>query len=269
MARFTEDKLELFITGFLILSLAFLAINFNPQIATILIIFIVFSIFIFFVLPARITHNSNPKNTLTSLGWGIGGVVAIILIGFFLTTAFQGFLNVTAEPTLASIRNSGFSSLGVEEVIVTDRIGNFAVGAKSQPIFSQSAILTIFTFGILIAAVETRMLGRAMEWLSVIFKVNLDGSPIKIFGIAILPNIKVLAIFFLLSGLFVWYHADAKGVTNNVALMLTFVFAFISLEIIRRTKELEAATYLHMFNNLLYIIPAVQGRLIQAQAIGG
>ncbi len=258
MARFTEDKLELFITGFLILSLAFLAINFNPQIATILIIFIVFSGFMYIYLPARITHNSNPKNTLTSIGWGVGGVVVIVLVGFFLTTAFQGFLNVTAEPTLASIRNSGFSSLAVEEVIVAEKIGNFAVGTKSQPIFSQSAILTIFTFGILIAAVETRMLGRAMEWLSVIFSVNLDK-----------PNIKIYAIFFLLSSLFVWYHADAKGVINNVALMLTFVFAFISLEMIRRTKELEAATYLHMFNNLWYIIPAVQGRLIQAQTIGG
>ncbi len=237
MAR---DKTELFITGFLILSVAFLAINYDITISSILGLMILFSVWAFFAIPARITHNSKPNNTFTAVGWGVGGVVVIILIGFFLTTAFQGFLNVTAEPTIASVINSGFSSLGTDKIIPQ----------SSQPIFARSAFLTILTFGIIIAAVETRMLGRAMEWLSRVFTVNLDK-----------PNIKVYAIFFILSGLFVWYHANAKGVVNNVALMLTFIFAFISLEIIRRTKELEGATYLHMFNNLLYIIPQVQAQI--------
>ena len=239
MGKFTDDKLELFITGFLILSIAFLAINYDITIASTLIIFIVFSGLMFVIIPARITHNSKPKNTLTAVGWGLGGVVAILILSLLITTAFQGLLNITAEPSLNSIMNSGFSSLGTDKIIPQ----------SSQPIFARSALLMIFTFGIVVAAVETRMLGRAMEWLSKVFNVNLSK-----------PNLKVYAIFFLLSSVFVWYHANAKGVINNVALLITFIFAFISLEMIRRTKELEGATYLHMFNNLLYIIPQVQAQ---------
>ena len=236
MAR---DKTELFISGFLILSVIFLAVNYDLAIASTLGLFILFSVAMFFMLPARITHNSKPKNTFNAIGWGLGAVVALLIVSLFLAS-FSGFLNVVAEPTLASIQSSGFSSLGIDKIIPQ----------SSQPIFARSAFLTIFTFGVIIAAVETRMLGRAMEWLSVVFNVNLNK-----------PNIKVFAIFFLLSGLFVWYHANAKGVVNNFALLITFLFAFASLEMIRRTKELEGATYFHMFNNLLYIIPQVQGQL--------
>ena len=66
---------------------------------------------------------------------------------------------------------------------------------------------------------------------------------------------KVFAMFVLVSVIFVWYHSNAKGVVDNVSLLITFIFSMISLEMIRRTKEMESATYLHIFNNLLYIIP--------------
>ncbi len=221
------------------LAIAFLAINYDLTIASTLIIFVVFTFAMYTLIPARLTHNSKPNNTFTAIGYGIGGVIVILLISMVLTTLFQGLLQTTVEPSLNSIMNSGFSSLAIDRI----------VPQSSQPVFAGSILLMIFTFGIVIATVETRMIGRAMEWLAKIFNVDLNKPFYR--------DIKVLAIFFLISGLFVWYHGTAKGVVDNVALMLTFIFAFISMEMIRRTGELEGATYLHIFNNLLYITQVV------------
>lgn len=229
-----EDKSELLISGSLILAVLFLAINYDLTIATTLIMFIVFSGLMYIMLPARITHNSKPNNTISAVLWGIGGVVGILFLSLFLTTIFQGLLNISSQPELGSIIDSGFSSLGTTSEKV--------VPQSSQQIFSDSLFLKILTFGVIIAAVETRMLGRAMEWIAKLANINLS----KI-------SFKVIAMYTLISVIFVWYHSNAKGVTNNVALLITFIFAFMSLEFIRRTGELESATYFHMFNNLLYI----------------
>ena len=133
MAR--EDNLESFITGFILISIIFLTINFELTIGTIFIGMIVFSIWRF-LSGDRITHNSKPNNTVPALFQAGIALVIILMVTFFLTSAFQGLLNVTEEPNLNSILNSGFSTLGVNEI----------VPQSAQPIFSRSPLLTIFTF---------------------------------------------------------------------------------------------------------------------------
>lgn len=239
MVKLSQDRLELLISGALIVTLGFLALNFDIAISGILTIMILFSVSMFVILPARITHNSKPNNSISAFLWAIGSVVVILIVSLLLTTAFQGILNVTTEPTLKSILNSGFSSLGTDKIIPQ----------SAQPIFARSALLTILTFGIVIAAIETRFIGRMMEWLSKVTNTNLG----KV-------SAPVIAIMVLISVIFVWYHFTAKGVTDNVSLLITFIFAMISLELIRRTQELESATYLHIINNMLYIVPRVQAQ---------
>lgn len=236
----SKDNIELLITIFLLVSIIFLTINYNLEIGIIFVGMILASIYIFFAFPAKITYNSTPNNTKNALFKATIALVIIITITFFATTVFQGVLNITEEPSLQSIIHSGFSSLGFENI----------VPATSQPIFSQSAFLMILTFGIVIATIETMFLARIMEGLARILKISLERL-----------DKKVISLFFIISALFVAYHFNAKGVTNNVALIITFFFAFISLELIRRSKEIEPAVYLHVFNNLLFIIPTVQAQI--------
>jgi hypothetical protein len=239
LVKLSEDKLELLISGSLIVTLGFLALNFDLTISGILTIMILFSAFMFIVLPARITHNSKTNNTVPALFWAVGALVVLLISSLLLTTLFQGLLSVTAEPTLNSILDSGFSTLGTEKVIPQ----------STQPIFAKSAFLTILTFGVVIAAIETRFIGRMMEWLSKIANIRLDKL-----------SLPVISVMVIISVIFVWYHFTAKGVTNNVSLLITFIFAMISLELIRRHRELESATYLHIINNMLYIVPRVQAQ---------
>ena len=233
-----KDKTEFAVTLFLLISLIFLTINFQLELGIIFIGMIVASMFVFFVLPSRFTHNSKPNNTFQAIVNAGIGVAVVLLVTLVLSTLFQGFLSTGQE---FSILSSGFSSLGIEKI----------VPQAAQPIFAGNTLLTIFAFGLVIAAIETRFLGRMMEGLAKIFNVNLTQErPFLFFKI---PSTKVLALFTILSALFVAYHLNAKGVTNNVALMITFIFAFVSLEMIRRSQELESATYLHVINNILYI----------------
>jgi|TARA_Y100000034_G_scaffold114936_1_gene151534 membrane protease YdiL (CAAX protease family) len=226
-----KDKSELLIFIFLLVSLGFLTINFKLELGTIFLVMIVTSMLVFFGLPARLTHNSKPRNTFQAILDASIALGIVLISTIVLSTVFQGFLTTGQEFSLLS---SGFSSLGTDKILPQ----------SAQPIFAQSAFLTILTFGIIIAMIETRFLARVYEALASVFKVNLNTF-----------NTKVIALTVILSALFVAYHFNAKGITDNVSLLITFIFAFVTLELVRRRQELEAATYLHIFNNLLFIIP--------------
>ena len=237
-----KDKSELIIFLLLLGTLEFLIINYDVKLANIFLGMIFGSGILFFLTPIRFTHNAKPNNTFQAIINASIGVGIILIATLVLSTLFQGFLGSTQE---FSILSNGFSSLGIEKIIPE----------STQQIFAKSAFLTILTFGVVIASIETRFLGNLYESLANVFKVNLDsGTAFGIFP----TDKKVIALTVIISALFVAYHFNAKGVTNNVALLITFLFAFVSLEMIRRTKEMESATYLHVFNNLLFIVPKVQ-----------
>ncbi|MAG61799.1 hypothetical protein CMI43_03220 [Candidatus Pacearchaeota archaeon] len=237
MPKQDKDNVEIIITTFLLISLIFLAINFNLQLGTIFSTMILTSVFLYFALPATITHNTKPKNTFNAVIIAAFSLAILLIITFFVSSAFQGILNVTAQPTLGSILSSGFSTLGIDKVV-----------QSTEPVLAKNPLITLFAFGVIIATIETRFLARIAEALGKF--TNIDITKI---------NIKSIALFVLVSLIFVWYHFNAKGVNANVALFLTFIFAMISLILISRFKEIESATYLHVFNNTLFILPQIQG----------
>ncbi len=236
-----EDKTEKLITGVLLITIIFLTLTFELSLGAIFVGMILFSIWVSITNKGRTSHNAVPNNTLKAIGIAGGALLALMLVILFVSTALQGLLNLQEEPSFQSIIRSGFSTTGLSE---------------SQPIFAGSVLLTIITFGVVIATVETRFIGRVMDWLS-----DLTGINVTKF------NFKTIALFTIIASVFVFYHSNVKGVTDNTALLITFIFAMISLGIIAKTGELESATYLHIFNNVLFIYPRVTQSSLEAQAI--
>ena len=92
-------------------------------------------------------------------------------------------------------------------------------GLSTEKIFADSKILTYYYFGFVIPFVETRFLVRFMEYLSTKFNTTLAKF-----------NFKLALIYIFIAGGFVWLHSSVKGVDDNVALLMTFVFAIITFE---------------------------------------
>jgi len=126
---------------------------------------------------------------------------------------------------------------------IPQRIASATFGSSaSAPILSEVPIVTAFVFAMFIPVIETRTLvGRLMEWLGNIFRVD--------FGL----NPKTILVLLLLGGVSVVFHWQAKGVTNSIDLAITFLFFAGSGLLVLITKEMEAAVYLHIINNVIGI----------------
>ena len=188
-------------------------------------------------LPSRISHNPIPKNTPKALTIALIGFIIFFTISLFSTGLFQGTALIGSDftPTISSILREGFA---------------ITLLSEKEPIFARSIFWTIIAFAVVIATIETWFIGRLMEFLAVKTKTPLDISFRN-------WNMRLLAIITIISGIFAWLHANAKGPEDNVAWIMTFLFSFISLIMIARTKELEPAVYLHIINNFVFIAARV------------
>jgi len=116
-----QDKLELFITGSLIIALIFLTLTFELSLGAIFIGMILFNIWVFFAFPGRLTHNSKPNNTFNAILFASIALVVILFATLFLTTSFQGILNSAgSSPMVPPL--SIVSSLGPSSVFTPARI---------------------------------------------------------------------------------------------------------------------------------------------------
>lgn len=194
---------------------------------------------IFDKMPSRINQNQVPDNLTKSLGAAFFAFVIFFFVTlgvtFMLqsTAFFQG--NIQSTNALQSIMRHGFASTGLP---------------VDSPIFADSKFLTYFFYGLVIPFVETRFIIRLMEFLAQSFNAELKRI-----------NIKLIMIYIVVGGLFVWLHLNVKGVEDNVALLMTFIFAIITFELARIgwkvrslvEREMESATYLHVINNMVFI----------------
>lgn len=198
---------------------------------------------IFNQLPSRINQNQIPNNSLKSIYAAIIALIIVLIVNvavtFLLQQAafFQGAIDTSSFASIIqSTMRHGFASTGLDQ---------------SKPIFANSLFLTIYYFGIVIPFIETRFIIRLMEATTRFLNIPLDKMSLKLVGV-----------YIIIAGLFVWIHFAAKGVTDNIALILTFIFGIITFEIARIgykfrnivEREMESATYLHSFNNIFSIL---------------
>ncbi len=108
--------------------------------------------------------------------------------------------------------------------------------------FGDNVFISKIVFGILIPLVESPFFfWLLILWLLYITKerwMSIDAF-----------SVKGLTYNTFISALFTAFHWTAKGVTNNVELMATFVFGFISILLILYFKQLWEALVLHIVVN--------------------
>ena len=106
--------------------------------------------------------------------------------------------------------------------------------------FGSSVILGMLVFGPMVGFVETRFFFRTtMQWGAWKYRIPI-GKPFSAGGIG-------LMVFF--AGIFTIFHATAKGVSNNVDLIATFIFGAISIGVILYTGQWIEAAVMHITVN--------------------
>ena len=149
-----------------------------------------------------------------ALLWGIGGYIALI----------------------ASVQ---LTSLLAEFIPLTEILS--LLGA-SAPVFSNSALINFFTFGGVIAFLETYALFIALpDLMASIFNIEISKRNIL--------NPKVLTLITAISTIFLLLHVTAKGIGSEAILILVFLMAFISLVITFMTNDSRPALILHIVAN--------------------
>lgn len=118
--------------------------------------------------------------------------------------------------------------------------------SATTPILDGNLIMTVIGWGILAALVETDFFfGKLLEWGSDFFGVDV-GFNVK--------SWKAWVLIIMLSFGFAIFHIQAKGITNNQALMLTFFFAILSCWLVYKTKETKAAIIFHILSNTIAVM---------------
>lgn len=202
--------------------------NFSPSLAIYYAMFIVTS-FLMFITDKNPTINLEKKSGKNGEAW----VRSAIYYGAFLFISM--FIVGVIKPNITTIQ-SVIKSL-----------------ASATPIFANSFWLSVFAFGVVVASAETCWWTRFTEWLADIFHIPITRQNI--------PRLIPIIIFSALT--FVAFHATAKGITNNEALILTFLFMLFSLLIIIWHGEMKQGILLHINNNTISVLAHPQFQVLQ------
>lgn len=199
----------------------FLWITFDPVLAGIYFGMIVADFFIWQAFKPKINFNSVSHNSFSALifalvAFGIVGVLSIGVTFFFNNVHLFGVNAV-----------GGF----------TQFLANNMLGASVNPL-KDNPIMIFIIWGILIPIIETRLVARMLEFFANVTSTSLS-----------LKDFRAWVVFFVIAGAATWFHLSAKGLTNNTALVVTFIFFLVTCAMIAYFKEMESAVYLHIVNN--------------------
>jgi hypothetical protein len=107
--------------------------------------------------------------------------------------------------------------------------------------FGESVFVGKFMFAVIIPIIETVFFFRiVLQWITYLLGWDKQISPFSGRGFTLAG---------ILGLIFAIFHATAKGVTNNVDLMATFFFGFLSVMMILYFREVIQAIMLHIFVN--------------------
>jgi len=214
---FLEEPHTYFLLGIV---LAFLWQTFSVELAGVYFILLVSGGFAWANLKTKLNFNSVSGNTPNAILLAVVAFIAFIAISFLAINVLQ-------------------SAAELEGQSLQERIGATVIGAAQDPILKESKLAVFLIGALLIPIIETKVLiARLMEVLARIFHVSLN-----------LGDFKTWVLFAVVAGVGVVFHFQAKGITDGIALMLTFIFWMISSWLIVKTRESESAVYLHIINN--------------------
>jgi len=199
--------------------LAFLMFNFDwnmglAYLAFILLDYVAYDSDRFISLPLE----KRQDNRFSAFGWGLAGYIGFISISLLLITPLK--------------------SLGIT--------GTMSLFANTIPAFAGNNFLKVVAWGILIPIIETNFFfGRVLEFTSEkFFKINPNSKQ----WLRLIPAIMIVVLAFVL------FHASVKGIQNNIALIMTGVFALVSCVVVVHFGETKQAIWMHIFANTLAIL---------------
>lgn len=217
MSRF--DEADMYLIAFFIF--LFLLITFNPSLG---------QIYMGMAIGAYLLYKSEGFRSypLYRESWlksvAIGAVAyAVFIYGTSIVLNQMGFVEFTPKAVAAAL-----------------------IGATllATMVLKQSLHVTVASFGVAIPFVETATWARAMEWLGDMLRIPLVAK----FKFGIVSLVTILA------GIAVWFHTQAKGITNNPELVAVFIFFALSLVMILVFKETLAAITMHIISNTIAIL---------------
>ena len=224
-------------------SIIFLAINFLETRAGLSLFGMwAFGIFISLILPSKINQNNIPKNTGGAIGAALIAFGLFFLVSLGVTIVFQATAFLQGQSInehIQSVFRHGFAVIGL---------------SATDPIFAGSILLTLYTFILVVPYTETVFLVRAKEALTSLFGISLERM-----------SLHLAAIYTALGVVFVILHSQVKGVQDNTALFMTFIFAIFTFELVRKRnvifqkivragREMESAIWLHVINNGVFLL---------------
>lgn len=215
--------------GFVIWILYFLLVNFEPTMANIFIGIFIGSIILFQSDKIKTFVFERPgNNKLKSVGKALIAVAAFYII----SAVVLGILKLT-----------GTLSIESTAALYSDFLGSMM--AQYSPALADSAFFTLVSWGTQIPIVESFAFFVVLfEFLvNIVFKEH--------------PNIKKVKTWFaaiIVSGVFMYFHMTAKGIGNDPALLMTFIFALISVVLVMITKQALEAVIFHIVVNSSAII---------------
>ncbi len=150
--------------------------------------------------------------------------------------AFALFIGVSFV-ILQVLQPEGF--VGIQSIL--DRIAQTSLGAT--PILQGNSLAILFVGGLLIPIVETEL-----------FFVTLPQVFGNVFNVPLqLTNPTTWIMMGVIAGIFTLYHIEAKGIADNVAWLLTFIFGLFQGWLVLKFREGESAIHMHIQNNFIGI----------------
>jgi len=122
----------------------------------------------------------------------------------------------------------------------------FGLMSQTVPALSNSFLLTLLGFGLVVAILETDFFfGRLLE---------LGANKLNISTKFDLKNPNLWMLILLISGIFSGFHISAKIIELNIGLLFTFLFAVISCWIVIYTRRTAEASKFHILTNSAYVL---------------
>jgi len=209
---------------FLLTIILFLVINFEPKVSYVylgmaLIAWMMYSNVvsrkIFSIPPLK-----KPSTTWSSgILYGLVGFVVFI----FITPVVLGFAG-----------QAGYTPNSVLELMSS--------GFSTQPVLEQSKYTSFAVWGVLIPYIQT-LFFPVILMLTLANKYHYSLTSLK-GQLTLMTLIGIIAVFF---------HLTAKGITNNAALITTFIFFFINTYLVIKFREKIQAAVMHIVGNSIAI----------------
>lgn len=176
---------------------------------------------------------SVPGNTFQSLT--TAGVAIIILF-----MVYQVLIYFFRQSTLPFSATEAQLSQTVFQTVFQSftKFGSYDID------FTKSPFGNVFLFAVVIPLTETITIARMYG----------VGAKLTNINIGDFRSTKTWALIGMIASLFMYFHLKVRGVNNNLDLAITFLFAVITLVIVGRNKDIEAANYTHMGWNGLAVI---------------